>query len=406
MGFGILRGQKCKLGDLKGMSIHIEREKKSRSNPDIDATKTKNNYEIIAMGDLNKKVKNRIAELPGQRTKTGKIRKVQDNAVMMYDFIVTGTHENIMAMSVEQQKKYFEDAVDFFSYKFGRENIMYAKVHNDERTPHLHLGLVPEFEGKLAAYKLFTPATMRDLQDEFFYQVSSRYGLDRGEIESERKHKTAIELKSETLAEVNDLKISLKKLKNETEKEKKNLEELKKSCVMNRVMRDDYAREAEINFKRLEKIKSESEKEKENLFDMKNNIEKITEHLKFLKNLAKICDSDEKKLDVVVNVIKQSNKNSKFETVYDSDGQMVLDKNGRPKTQLVGGAFDDLTPQKLLNALEGANILSNVLAKLAGKDEKWGGLVMYTKKNDFDDGNLLTEAEKDDRKAHQAFDNY
>jgi len=405
MGFGILRGQKCKLGDLKGMSIHIEREKKSRSNPDIDATKTKNNYEIIAMGDLNKKVKNRIAELPGQCTKTGKIRKVQDNAVMMYDFIITGTHEDIMAMSESQRNKYFENAVDFIAERYGRENIMYAVVHQDERTPHLHLGLVPEYKGKLAAYKLFTPDSMRKLQDDFYGRVSSFFGLERGEVGSERKHKTAVELKSDTLAEVNQLKMKLKSLKNETENEKKNLEELKKSCVFSRVMRDDYARAAELNFENLKKIKNETEKEKEKLLDMKNNIEKVTEHLDFLKNLVKICDTDEKKLDIVVNVIKQSNKNAKIETVYDSDGQMVLDKNGRPKTQLVGG-FIDLTPQKLVNAVMPANVLNGVLAKLTGKGEHWGGLTMSSKKINLDDWDLLSETEKDDRKAHQAFDNY
>ena len=224
MGYGILRGQKCKLGDIKGMEIHILRVRKSRSNPDIDTDKTSNNYAIIEIGEgeLNNRVARRIEELLGQRTKTGKIRKIQDNAVRMYDFIATGTHEDIMAMAEDERKKYFNDIVDFFKCKFGEKNIMYAVVHNDERTPHLHLGLVPEYKGKLAAYQLFTPQSMRDLQDEFYEQISSRYGLERGELvanESEdkpkRKHKTAVELRSETLAEVNREKVNLTRLRSD-----------------------------------------------------------------------------------------------------------------------------------------------------------------------------------------------
>ena len=220
VGFGIVRGQKLKIGDIKGMEIHILRAKKSRSNPDIDADKTPNNYAIIEIGEgeLNDRVARRIEELPGQRTKKGKIRKIQANAVRMYDFIVTGTHEDIVTMSEDEQKKYFDDVVNFFKRKFGEKNVMYAVVHNDERTPHLHLGLVPEFKGKLAAYQLFTPQSMRNLQNEFWEQVSRHYGLERGELVDEdedkpkRKHKTAVELKSETLAEVSQKKEELLKV--------------------------------------------------------------------------------------------------------------------------------------------------------------------------------------------------
>ena len=395
MGFGILRGQKCKLGDLKGMSIHIEREKKSRSNLDIDREKTKDNYEIIKMENLNQKVKNRIAELPGQRTKTGKIRRIQNNAVMMYDFIITGTHEDIMAMSAEQQKKYFEAAVDFIAERYGRENIMYAVVHVDERTPHLHLGLIPVFEGKLAAYKLFTPDSMRKLQDDFYDNVSSFFGLDRGEIGSKQKHKTAVELKSETLAEVNQLKLALESLRNIIPKEKKKLEELKKSCVCTRVMRDDYVCEAELNFRRLEKLKAEADEEKKELESVKNQIAVEREKLDVLKNVVKVC-SDDKELKFLVDIIKANDKTIQTKPLYDCDGQMVFE-NGKPKEIKVGGALSGLTVKNLVNLLAD---------KMTGKNVGGGGVTMYEKKTNLDDWNLLSEAEKEDRKAHQAFDNY
>jgi len=52
------------------------------------------------------------------------------------------------------------------------------------------------------------------------------------------------------------------------------------------------------------------------------------------------------------------------------------------------------------------HILANAIAKLSGKDEKWANLVMYAKRDNLDDWNLLSEAEKDDILAHQAMDRY
>ena len=52
------------------------------------------------------------------------------------------------------------------------------------------------------------------------------------------------------------------------------------------------------------------------------------------------------------------------------------------------------------------HILAKAIAKLSGKNEKWANLVMYAKRDNLDDWNLLSEAEKDDILAHQAMDRY
>lgn len=317
MGYGILRGQKCKLGDIKGMEIHISRSRSSRSNPDIDTDKSKDNYAIIEVDKLNKKVTGRIAELPGQRTKTGKMRKIYNNAVYMYDFIATGTHEDIMSMSAEQRKKYFEDVVDFFKDKFGEKNIMYAKVHNDERTPHLHLGLVPEYKGKLAAYQLFTRESMRKLQDEFFAEVSSRYGLERGELvddnedKPKRKHKTAVELRSETLAEVNREKENLARLRSDVaDAERQRLETLK--------LLEDLQAETEKKKKELEDNKLLADNEEKRflqVYEEQSAFLLDVKKAKKLINLAEIKETEYKITNFLLNEsekeLKENNENLK-----------------------------------------------------------------------------------------------
>lgn len=308
MGYGILRGQKIKLDGIKGMEIHILRERKSRSNLDIDTDKSKDNYAIIALEDkLNVKVARRTEELPGQRTKTGKLRKIQNNAVRMYDFIITGTHEDIIQIDYEN---YFVEAVNFMKRKFGEKNVMYAQVHLDERTPHLHLGLVPEYKGKLAAYQLFTPESMRKLQDEFYEQVSSRYGLERGEVFEEtekkekRKHKTAVELKSETLAEVNRQQENLERLRSDVaDAERQRLEMLR--------ILEDLQQETDKKKKECEKNKLLADNQERRFYDLYNDFSAVAEDLENAKTLIELSKVKETEYNVTNFLLLEAEKDLK-----------------------------------------------------------------------------------------------
>jgi len=193
MGYGILRGQKVHTSGLKGIEIHNNRERPSRSNPDIERKRTVENYSLLDEGgeSLNKRVNARCQELSGGK-------KIRSDAVKMYDFIATASPEDMAKMSPAQQRRFFEDTRDFLIKKFGKENLMYAKVHMDEATPHMHVGIVPEYQGRLCAKKLFTPSSMRKLQDEYFREVSSKYGLDRGEVGSSKRHQKTRDFKRRT----------------------------------------------------------------------------------------------------------------------------------------------------------------------------------------------------------------
>lgn len=207
MGYGIVRGKKIKSDGIRGVEIHNNREKRSRSNRNIDPERTKNNFSLQERTDtpLNEKVANRIAELPGQKTKTGKTRKVQSNAVRLYDFFVGFSPEDAKRMTEQEQKNYFRDAHKFFQKRFGAANVVYGEVHMDEETAHAHIGLVPEHKGKLSAKDLFTPKSCRQLQDDFYKEVSSKYGLQRGEVGSEKQHLEPKQYKAKTLAEAKEI---------------------------------------------------------------------------------------------------------------------------------------------------------------------------------------------------------
>lgn len=103
-------------------------------------------------------------------------------------------------------KRFFTEAKNYFAEKFGDDNIRYAEVHLDERTPHMHLGVVPfDKDNKLSAKRVFNRATLIEIQDESPVFMQNRgFDVQRGEKGSERKNLTVPEYKQamETLNKV------------------------------------------------------------------------------------------------------------------------------------------------------------------------------------------------------------
>ena len=181
MGYGIITMKKIS-GGLGGIAKHIYRDGKSKSSPDIDVSRSAENFSLLD-GDpdpqLEKKFRERVAQLSGQKTKTGKQRKIQKNAVKLCDFVVTASPEELAKMTPDDQDGFFLMSLRYLEERYGKENIIYAQVHLDEATPHLHVGLVPVIKDKLCAKELFTKQEMKALQEDFYANVSSVYDFEK-----------------------------------------------------------------------------------------------------------------------------------------------------------------------------------------------------------------------------------
>lgn len=57
--------------------------------------------------------------------------------------LVTSDRDFFERLDPGEQKRFFEESYKLFSERYGKQNIAYATVHNDEQTPHMHLGVVP-----------------------------------------------------------------------------------------------------------------------------------------------------------------------------------------------------------------------------------------------------------------------
>ena len=187
MAYAILRFAKHKGGASKALSAHHERTKEEyASNPDIDRSRTVQNYHLIApRWSYEQEIKHRI-RMAGC--------KVRRDSVKFVDTLVTVSPEFAEAHTAEMPE-YFERALGFLKERVGEENIISAVVHMDEKTPHMHLCFVPLTKDKRLSAKeiLGNKKAMIQWQDDFYACMSERWPeLERGTpaVETKRRHLT------------------------------------------------------------------------------------------------------------------------------------------------------------------------------------------------------------------------
>ena len=187
MAYAILRFAKHKGGASKALSAHHERTKEFyASNPDIDKSRTVQNYHLIApRWSYEQEIRHRI-RMAGCR--------VRKDSVKFVDTLVTVSPEFAKAHEAEMPE-YFKRAFNFLKERVGEENIISAVVHMDERTPHLHLCFVPLTKDKRLSAKeiLGNKKAMIRWQDDFYACMAERWPeLERGTpaVETKRRHLT------------------------------------------------------------------------------------------------------------------------------------------------------------------------------------------------------------------------
>lgn len=211
MSFAVCRMEKMKSYDLKGMQFHNQRERESKTNPDIDKDRSHLNYDLVNSEkiDYNKRVKEIIES---QKTGTRKTRK---DAVLVNELMITSDRSFFDRLDPADEKRFFEESYKLFADRYGKQNIAYATVHMDERTPHMHLGVVPMCDGKLQGKNVFNRQELLWIQDEFpKYMQKKGFDLQRGEKGSDREHLTTQEFKAKILKdEIKTLEESIKNKK-------------------------------------------------------------------------------------------------------------------------------------------------------------------------------------------------
>ena len=196
MSYAVCRMQKMKSHDLKGIQFHNQRERESKTNSDIDKERSHENYDFV--NDENIDYNERVKEIiESQKTGTRKTRK---DAVLVNELLVTSDRDFFERLDPAEQKRFFEESFKLFSERYGEQNIAYATVHNDEKTPHLHIGVVPMRDGKLQGKNVFNRQELLWIQSKFpEYMQKLGFDLERGEKGSDREHIETQTFKKQTL---------------------------------------------------------------------------------------------------------------------------------------------------------------------------------------------------------------
>lgn len=294
VGYAVVHMMKIKSGAVGGIQSHNNREHEPKTNPDVDMSRSEDNYDLIPCDNYKRSIKEKLSNLVESS------RAVRKDAVVVCNFIVTSDNKTMDALGADRQREFFQDSVKWFSDRYGADRVLNATVHMDETTPHLHIGVMPiTQDGRLSAKAIFTKTEMKAIQTEFARDVGEKYGLERGVEGSERTHlsearfkeQKALEMANEHGAIAQELQIIAEDCKQELSEATRSLETVKQELSAMQDRKDTLQGEIE----RLEAIDKQTkvrvhealEKQKPVLLDLQKRISEAKSELSVVETAVK-----------------------------------------------------------------------------------------------------------------------
>lgn len=200
MSYLVCHVMKMTAKDLRGVSIHNNRESSHSSNKDIDYSRTAQNFDALT-GESGNPHTNYRAEVEKRlQTNYKGAKAVRKDAVRLVSVVVSSDRQFFEGKSREDTERFFNTAAEFLAERYGKENVVAAKVHMDETTPHMHFTFVPlTADGRLSAKEIITRQELRSLQDDLPKTLQERgYDIERGIENSPSEHMPITQLKRDT----------------------------------------------------------------------------------------------------------------------------------------------------------------------------------------------------------------
>lgn len=173
---------------VSGIDRHNRRLSKKHSNTCIDNDKSKDNITIVPVKEsLYKDVKSRI-----EQEVLAKGNRVTKASVWVSEICCTLPQ----GIPKENSERYFREIVDYFEQCMGKENVMYACIHRDETSEHLHLSVTPiTQEGKLSRKQIWTRQRLIEIHDELPQILKGKgFDVERGDRLEDLEDKSTVNL--------------------------------------------------------------------------------------------------------------------------------------------------------------------------------------------------------------------
>ena len=233
MGYVVLHIEKA-AGTDAAMSGHVER----RITPaNVITTLTYLNEELV---EFPKGVTNRTEAIQHRLDNAGLERKIGKNQVRALRVMLSGSPEDMKRIrQAGQLDAWAKDSCGWLQKTFGKENVVSAVLHLDEKTPHIHATVVPITRGERRKAKLEreknaqsgkrTYRTKKDrprlcaddvmARDKLkayqttYAEAMAKYGLQRGIEGSEAKHISTQRYYREVFVRKNEITEQIENLK-------------------------------------------------------------------------------------------------------------------------------------------------------------------------------------------------
>ena len=328
MSYLVLHMDKFKKDAIRGIQSHNRRERESHSNPDIDYSRSTGNYDLCETPSSSyaEAIQNRIDDLL-------MVKAVRKDAVHLCGLIVSSDKSFFTRIGKDETRRFFVEAAAYLTEFVGKENVISAMVHMDEKTPHMHFLHVPVTpDGRLSANSIYTRSSLKKLQTDLPSYLQSRgFEIQRGVEQkpgSAKKHLDTREFKQQQEAlnnlilESEELAQSSRKILDVLEQRE---EELKKSIEM-------YEQQAE----EAEKIlREDSSLPKASLFNYQSVLKKaslIIAELKKALAVTHIAKKQKENLQMEMEELRE--KQTRLETEYAAHKKQSHEEKDELEAQL------------------------------------------------------------------------
>lgn len=173
----IMNVDKQKRSAIHGLQIEANRQQDDNrefDNSDIDVSRTADNIFLRRCDSWNREIT--------QQIKAAGVKERKDSIVGITG-VYTASEEWFRTHSKSEWLQYFKDCLEFHDKVYG--HCINATIHLDEDVPHMQCISVPLVQNETgwhlsAKLIMGNRADYQKRQDQFFEEVGSHYGMDRG----------------------------------------------------------------------------------------------------------------------------------------------------------------------------------------------------------------------------------
>lgn len=169
---------KVKMAGVSPMLGHYERraERRGFRRENIDSERSHMNravgFESSDCEALARAVWTRVtAAAKAHENASGKALRKDANVMM--DWVVTLPKD----CPLDRAGDFFAAVVEFVQERYGSENVPGGFLHVDETTPHIHIPVVPELDGRLQASKVVNRQDLRTFHGDLGRHVDDALGM-------------------------------------------------------------------------------------------------------------------------------------------------------------------------------------------------------------------------------------